>query len=237
MEPDPGYLEVGRRNAELNGLGERVSFVQAAIGDEPGAELAFQCESDGQVRRIAQHDLASLMALSGLDRVDLVLADVQGAETLLLARAKGELRAGRVRFLIVSTHHHSISGDPRTHQDALALLIEAGAHVIAEHSVGESFSGDGLIAVSFDERDREFTVPISRARYRDSLFGEVESDLAEAARAAEVAREEADRLRAELARLAVERDGLAAEIEAIMATKMWRWAKAPREVYARLRRR
>lgn len=216
LEPDPRYLETGRRNAALNGLADRVDFVHAAIGSEPGEKLAFHAESDGRVHEVVQHDLASLMSAAKLTRVDLVLADAQGAETILLDRARGDFQAGRVRFLVVSTHHHSISGNPLTHQQALALVKDAGAHVISEHTVGESFSGDGLIAVSFDERDKDFEVPVSYARSRDSLFGELEFDLAAAN---------------------AERDALRAEISAMMATKTWRWAKIPRRAYARIRRR
>ena len=36
--------------------------------------------------------------------------------------AASALADGRLRFLIVSTHHHSISGDPLTHQKCLAEL-------------------------------------------------------------------------------------------------------------------
>lgn len=223
LEPDPAYLDVGRRNADLNGYGDRVRFRQAAIG-QPGETLDFQAESDGRTYPVAQHDLASLMSEAGLDQVDLVLADVQGAETLLLERARGDFEAGRVRFLIVSTHHHSISGDPLTHQDALRRLLDTGAHVIAEHTVGESFSGDGLIAVSFDPRDEDFTVAVSHARHRESLFGETEYDLAAAlsARAdAERAWQSADgyakQLEVELARVAGEREALRAELDAARA--------------------
>jgi FkbM family methyltransferase len=222
LEPDPHYLEVGRRNAALNGYTDRIAFVAAAIGDQPNQPVAFQAESDGQTYDVVQHDLASLMSISGLDRAGLVLADVQGAESILIERARGDFESGRVRFLIVSTHHHSISGNPLTHQHALRTLTDAGAHVIAEHSVGESFSGDGLIAVSFDERDKDFQVPVSHARYRDSLFGEVEHDLATATAARTDAEQFAEQLQAQL--------------DAIHATKTWRWTKAMRELYSRIKR-
>jgi FkbM family methyltransferase len=230
MEPDPAWLEVGRRNAELNGHTERIRFVPAAIGDAPGEPMAFRAESDQVVRDVVQHDLASLMTATGLRRADLVLADVQGAETILLDRARGEFAEGRVRFMVVSTHHHSISGDPLTHQRALATLLDAGAHVIAEHTVGESFSGDGLIAVSFDPRDQDLVVPVSHARHRESLFGETEHDLA-------AAQARVGTLRTELARTAAERDALRAELDAVFATKLWRWSQKPRDFYARIIRR
>ncbi|GHG31253.1 MULTISPECIES: FkbM family methyltransferase [Amycolatopsis] len=251
LEPDPAWIDVGRRNAALNGYEDRVRFVRGAIGAEPGEPLAFEAESDGQVYDVPQHDLASLLAETGLERADLVLVDVQGAETILIERARGDFEAGRVRFLVVSTHHHSISGDPLTHQNALRNLLDAGAHVIAEHTVGESVSGDGLIAVSFDPRDKDFTVPVTHARYRESLMGETEYDLAAALAAqaeaeeagkaaishAERLDEEIHRLRAEVARTAAERDRLEAELQAVFATKLWRWAKKPREIYARLTKR
>ncbi len=178
LEPDPIYLQVGVRNAALNGLTGRVEFVPGAVGARPGAAMEFRTESTGEVVRVVQHDLGSVLRLAGWDRVELALLDIQGAETVLLERARELLAAGRVRFLLVSTHHQSISGDALTHQRALDLIVGCGGHIIAEHTVRESFSGDGLIAASFDPADRDLTVPISRARARQSLFGEPEYEIA-----------------------------------------------------------
>ena len=249
VEPDPGYLPVGRRNWDLNDLAAQVTFVHGLIGSEPGQTTDFVAESDGQTYQVLQHDLASVLAAYELDHVDLVLADVQGAESILAKRAQPDLLAGKARFLVVSTHHHSISGDPLTHQRVLATLQDAGAHVIAEHSVSESYSGDGLIAVSFDDRDQGFTVDVSRARSRDSLFGELEWDLANAQSDVgrleselEKQRQEVSRLtdragevRDELSRVRAERDLARQEIDAIHSTKLWRWTELPRQAYARLR--
>jgi FkbM family methyltransferase len=206
LEPDPGNLEVGRRNLALNGMS--ATFLHAAVGPEPGAELNIVAESSGQTVTVVQHDLASLMATTGLSRVGLLMVDIQGFETPLLERAVPLLSAGAVRFAIVSTHHHEISGEAVTHQKALALLRACGAHVIAEHSVAESYSGDGLIAVSFDERDLDLEVEVSHARAKDSLFGELEpqlqlamDELAAARAEAEAGRAEALALRAGLAEL------------------------------------
>jgi hypothetical protein len=47
--------------------------------------------------------------------------------------------------------------------------------------VTESASGDGLIVASFDPRDADMApIAISHVRARDSLFGELEHDLAAA---------------------------------------------------------
>ncbi len=179
MEPDPVYLQVGVRNAALNGLTGRIEFVHGAVGARPGELMDFRTESTGAVIPVVQHDLGSLLHDARWQRVDLVLLDIQGAETILLERARSLLTAGRVRFLVVSTHHQSISGDALTHQRALELIIDCGGHIIAEHTVRESFSGDGLIAASFDPADRDLTASISRARARESLFGEPEYEIAQ----------------------------------------------------------
>lgn len=168
VEPDPGYLEVGRRNLELNGM--TGTFLQAAVGADRRAPEPFECESDGVVRRVGVEGLRSLYERFGLDRVDLLLVDVQGAETPLLEAAREMLAAGAVRFLVLSTHHEVISGDPRTHDRCREVLEAAGAHVVCEHTPGESVSGDGLIVASFAAADRDLTVLISHATVGSALF-------------------------------------------------------------------
>jgi FkbM family methyltransferase len=223
LEPDPANLEVGRRNARLNDADIEIEFLHGAIGDAPGEMLEFTNESDGGVTRVPQFDFDSLLDRQGWECLDLALVDVQGAETILLHRAESLLKAGRVRFLIVSTHHHVISADALTHQRALELIERAGGHVIAEHSVGESFSGDGLIAASFDVRDTDLRVPISYARARDTIFGELEWALDGAHQAVRRLEQENAESNEELVRL--------------RATRLWRWSRPLRAAYSRVRAR
>jgi FkbM family methyltransferase len=190
LEPDPAYLDTGRRNAALNGLDEAITFGQGAVGSTPGSLMSFKAESDGKTYDVMQYDLASTMAEFDLSHVDLLMVDIQGFEEVLLPRALAQFGEDKVRFLIVSTHHHLISGNPTTHQDVLKLLVDAGAHVIVEHTVSESYSGDGLIAVSFDPQDSDFTVEISYNRASKSLFGGLEPELAVALRKLSTIREE-----------------------------------------------
>ena len=234
LEPDPAYLGVGRRNFDLNAQ-EHATFVHGVVAAGNQETVPFVAESDGQRYELPRHDLESLLAIGNLERVSLVLADIQGAETILVESARPLLAAGRVRCLMLSTHHHSISGCATTHQDLLALLADLGAHIIAEHSVGESFSGDGLIAASFDPRDRDLMVGVSLARQRDSLFGELEHDLegalARASRAEaerDRCREDADAMRSETVRA---REALAA----VEGGRLWRWTALPRHFYARFK--
>jgi hypothetical protein len=119
-----------------------------------------------------------LMEELRLPRVDVLHMDTQGAELDALAGASAVIAAGRLRFVLISTHHYSICGDPDIHGKCLRFLAEHGAHVIASHTVLESFSGDGLIAASFDPRDRDFGVPITLNHTDRSLFRPHEEDLA-----------------------------------------------------------
>ena len=240
MEPDPSNLELGRRNFALNGRSGH--FVNGVIGPDPGAVMSFASETTGTHHEVRQHDLTSLMAEGGLDHVDLLMCDIQGAETLFVEQSADLLRQGQVRFAVISTHHHLISGDPLTHQTLLDRLRALGAHVIAEHTIGESFSGDGLIAVSFSERDRDLVVETSLARQGDSLFGALEHDLARAWADAEAAKSaaaevqgERDRCRGELERLQAAVRDLERELAAMRGTRLWRYAEHPRRAYAALR--
>jgi FkbM family methyltransferase len=235
MEPDPNFLEVGRRNFSLNGRTGR--FVHGAIGPEPGRTMQFVAESDGRAHEVAQLRLADLMRAASMSRVDLLLCDVQGAETAAMAQAHDLLSAGAVRFAVVSTHHHSISGDPLTHQKLLNYFTELGAHIVAEHSVGESFSGDGLIVAAFHPGDRDLTVDVSRAHQRDSLFGALEPDLAAEMTLRVQGESRIAELEREISAVSRGQRELAERVMAMEATKVWRWTRSPCSAYARLRAR
>ncbi len=168
VEPDPGNLEVGRRTFALNEL-EGV-FLPGAIAERHGSAIRMQMESDGREHEVPGLTIAGLMADQGLERADLVSCDVQGAELDAIEGAVPVIREGRLRFLFVATHHESISGDPDIHRRCRERLGALGAHVIAEHTVEHSCSGDGLIAVSFDPRDRDLHVAPSPVDADRSLF-------------------------------------------------------------------
>lgn len=252
LEPDPANLELGRRNFALNGRSG--TFVHGVMGRDPGVVQQFELNG-GSTTRVQQYDLATLLAETGHSRVDLLLCDIQGGEAFIFGQAADLLRAGAVRFVIISTHHHSISGDPLTHQTLLAKLRGLGAHVIAEHTVGESCSGDGLIAVSFDPADADLTVEISRVRQQDSLFGPLEADLADALDRVRRAERALDALAAEAradaaaaavvvassaaAQAASKRcaASVSAELDRLRASRLWRWSETPRRAYAGMRQR
>jgi FkbM family methyltransferase len=180
VEPDPVNIDVGRRNFALNGM--TGSFVHGAVGFDHGGTVWLPCESDWRVRKIPTVTIPGLMSEHQIEHLDLILCDTQGAEIGVLESCLASMSAGRIRFVVVSTHHHTITGDPLTHQRCLELLSHAGARIIAEHSIAESCSGDGLIAASMDPRDAGFTIEVTHVRAKNSIFGELEYDLAKAQR-------------------------------------------------------
>lgn len=175
IEPDPEYRAVGLRNLEINGLS--ATILPGAVADAPVDDVSFPAESTGEDVHVPGYTLESLMAATDVERADVVLADIQGFETSLLAAIGPLVEAGRVRFMVISTHHRTISGRATTHQETLRRVEELGGHVLVEHTIGESYSGDGLVVVSFDPQDRDLTIDVSHARYKESYFGEVEPDL------------------------------------------------------------
>jgi hypothetical protein len=56
--------------------------------------------------------------------------------------------------------------------------VQAGAHIVAEHGVYESCSGDGLIVAAMRDADADLHADVSVVRARDCLWGEPEAELA-----------------------------------------------------------
>ncbi len=177
-EPDPDHLDIGRQNAKLNSL--PVRFHQAAAGASGTPDFTFSSElHEGVEHTVVVRSVEDLMVSEGVDQLDLLHVDIQGFELDVLETVAELVAEGRIRFVIVSTHHHLISNDPILHDRCIDWIQSHGGHVIAEHSVVESFSGDGLIAASFDPRDDHFDVTVSHNRASMSLFQAPEVDLAE----------------------------------------------------------
>ncbi|MFM7070896.1 MAG: FkbM family methyltransferase [Planctomycetota bacterium] len=178
IEPDPNNLTVGKANFALNGF--TGDFTQAAIGKTPSSINNFVCESDNVSRQMPVVSIDSFLAARRIDRLELLLCDAQGAELAMLQGASHSFASHSIRFVVVSTHHHAISGDPLTHQKCLWLIRACGGRILCEHSVHESYSGDGLIVAAMLAQDRELPeIAVSRNRASTGLFRELEFDLAE----------------------------------------------------------
>lgn len=178
IEPDPAHVAIGRRNAALNGIDLEIR--QGVIGADDLPNVQFATEDSGTLS-IPMFRASTLCREFGPEGVDILHCDTQGAEALVIPDCEALLRAGHVRFLIVSTHAGQITGDFLTHQRCLAMIEDFGGQVLEEHDVHESFSGDGLIVAYFGrEPIRWPELGISYNRYSRSLFRNPVIDLAEA---------------------------------------------------------
>lgn len=169
LEPDPTHLLTAQKNATINALGDQIRFVQGLSSMHSTESIDIQTES-GQQLQLTGYTLANLLASSQVARIEIAHCDAQGAESHVVDQMIELGKQGQLRFAIISTHAYEITGDPLTHQTCLQKLQAAGAHIIAEHDVHESYSGDGLIAASFRSEDRDLTVELSHNRYSTTLF-------------------------------------------------------------------
>jgi FkbM family methyltransferase len=177
-EPDASHSQLGQRNFARNGYSG--FFEVAAAG--PDGSVDFFNETLGCHQPVKSKSVETVCREQNIDYLDLLHMDIQGFELQALMGAERLIAEGRLRFMVISTHHHLISGDPLTHQKCLQWLIDHDAHVLCEHSVNESYSGDGLIVASFLAKDGDLEIAISHCRQSKSLFRELEFDLAEAAK-------------------------------------------------------
>lgn len=170
IEPDSNNLAVGAKNLSLNRRSARL--VNAAIAAEFSESIPFRRESDGVIESVPCWNFERVINEVGREAIDVLHIDAQGAElSFITSMPRADLEK-LVRFLIVSTHHFDISGSHTMHRDCIAQLIGMGARILCEHTVEESFSGDGLIVASFAPADAGLNFPaISRNRAEDSLFG------------------------------------------------------------------
>jgi hypothetical protein len=170
MEPDSSNAECGRENLRLNSL--EAKWIRGFAGRHYLPCESFRQESDQQLVKIPCHNFSSLSEEAGPGPVELLHIDAQGAELPFLESIGDNDLSRQVRFVVVSTHHESISGTPKTHGECLEAIAQRGGCILEEHSVEESFSGDGLIVASFDPKDRTIFFPeISRNEPTKSLFG------------------------------------------------------------------
>ncbi|MBA4190324.1 MAG: hypothetical protein C0467_20245 [Planctomycetaceae bacterium] len=184
VEPDPTHLNTARRHFEINDA--QGEFLQASIGEYSTGPRPFFCESDATTRSVPRLSVDDLVDRLRLPRVEVLHADIQGAELDMLRGAVRSIDSGRVRFLFLSTHDQFISGDSSIHEKCVAFVKDHGGHLIACHSIAESYSGDGLVVASFDPSDRRIPeVPVSR-NHPITGWHELDFDLAEAGRDADV---------------------------------------------------
>ncbi len=135
VEPDPLNLGVGLETMRLNGLRAHARLGMVA-GPRPLPPTRFGFDHEASPRPFS---VADWMRLSGWDQLDVLHADVQGAETRLLADVASLLRARKITNVMISTH------TPELHMTCLSRLSELGYFILCDYDLSESYSFDGFV--------------------------------------------------------------------------------------------
>lgn len=109
FEPVPGNEVRWHRNRNLNG--SRACLEPVALADKPGvARFLADCDSgwgrlsaDGDIR-VQVRTLDSYCAEHGIDRIDVLKLDTEGAEPRILDGAQTLLERGAIRALVAEMH-------------------------------------------------------------------------------------------------------------------------------------
>lgn len=176
IEPSPHCLEIGRRNAALNGCD--IEFVQGFVGGV-GPEHAPFDVGGGEIHTLKRIDVPSLLREKGVSYLDILHCDGQGCELDLLVSCANLLEAKKIGFVVLSTHILPELPDPLLHQRCLEVVKVLGGTVLAEHDVHESFSADGQIVAYFGSEPIDWE-PLQHSRngYSSSFFRNPLYDLA-----------------------------------------------------------
>jgi FkbM family methyltransferase len=175
-EPDSDNKLIGETNFKLNTF-TNYHFIDAAAGSTDGERIDFVGQESGKVVTVPIRTVDSVVAEYNIDKLEVLHMDVQGQEYEALLGAEQTIKEGKLRFVFISTHHYLISRDPNIHARCIEFIKGLGAHIIAEHDVHESFSGDGLIVASFAEKDKKLSVDVSRNRMATSQFRSYTNDM------------------------------------------------------------
>ena len=121
IEPDPSRILVGERNFPLNGLSG--NFIRAAVGQNG-------------------FNLDDFIATEGLPFVDIVHADIQGSELIMLRDMERTLLTKKVGYLFISTHSQLL------HEQCRRYLEDREYVTIASADFDHETIIDAMVSVS-----------------------------------------------------------------------------------------
>jgi hypothetical protein len=127
IEPDEKRLEIGKKNFELNN--KTATFIRGFAG------RMYDCEPNALGARYISLD--EFLDQEKIEHVNILHADIQFAEFEMLGTTINHLNT--IDYFFISTHSDQI------HKQCLDFFKYHNFAIVAEHSVSESCSADGLI--------------------------------------------------------------------------------------------
>jgi len=129
VEPVLENMKIGKANFALNS--KSGTFLNALVGslvDDTISPVTLTVDK--------------IMADYDIDELSVLHSDIQGHEIDMLMGARTALKCKAIDFIVISTHGEAI------HQKVLRHLHQHAYYLIAEHTPAESYSWDGLVAVT-----------------------------------------------------------------------------------------
>lgn len=144
IEPLADNLEVGRTNFRLNQA--------AAVSTQ--AYIGAVSSDDAEIPTVAVDDYVEL---HGIPHLAILHSDIQGAELKMLEGASRTIAAGKIDYIFISTH-----GDDALHHPCIAFLKQRNFRILADHTMRESYSYDGLIVAQAPHVEAPGPIMISK---------------------------------------------------------------------------
>jgi FkbM family methyltransferase len=155
IEPLDKHLESGKINFKANHM--EGDFLKAYIGSTSKPPHTVKMEGE-IVKDVEEITIDDFMERYKIQYVDVLHADVQGAELELLKGANKALSNGSLSYIFISTHGSQV------HSGCLELLAKYNFQIIASHTRPESFTTDGLIVARNDKINGVKDVVISKKK-------------------------------------------------------------------------
>jgi tetratricopeptide (TPR) repeat protein len=134
IEPDAGSLATGLATLQYNDVKADPILGRIGPSETPTYKTRFGAEL-----KAPQIDLLSLLRDRNIDQIDILHADIQGAEISLMDEISTWLTDQKINYLFIYTH------GLKEHLHVLNALNTAKYIIIAEHDTFESYAFNGLI--------------------------------------------------------------------------------------------
>jgi len=148
VEPDPRNIVSGKQNFKMNG--KKGFFFKAAVGD--------LCTT--QLRSGKLITIDAFCRNQQLSHIDILHADIQGAELAMLKGASSMLSECKIDYLFISTHSNAL------HYDCMDYLTKYGYVILCSADCDQTYSYDGILVAKRGniEYPEKINIAIRQAR-------------------------------------------------------------------------
>jgi FkbM family methyltransferase len=142
LEPHPGHYAILEANRSLNRMDQMTclriaatdargemtlaDFHEAEADNRGTSRLVPQANSSHRTFSVPTDRLEAMLDSQGIDQVDLLKIDIEGAEALVLPTLRPGLARGRYRHILLELHVWLIDQFGATAESLIGLLLEHG---------------------------------------------------------------------------------------------------------------